>query len=443
MKFNLSAAVSQPGYSNASAGCYSKFLKNGDQGSLITTAIAFRTRVLPRGIGFLAVDKVSVVLKLAPGSPVRKNISDYYFAFYLNDPLTNSPGTLVGHVSPVIPVSGSVIRTTFSWFSINVSTARLPPLNHNTTYWFALLPPIARVVLPSFRSVNGVLLGGVYDPDNTLSVNMNNVLFTTVELSSERWSADGLYNCARKNASTWLQSQVSWFSVISAVSRFHKAFENPLGVGPLRMGIDVSGFHIISAVLSAVEFSAATPISSAVRDSMDSGNGIIDTTMPMLSGVNPDRHSLDESTGVIVSIAAGIIVAIAAILFLVYQSSITRIVREAKHRHSGTFSARSTQLSSMGAPNEVIVGATNSIVLDRTATGVLTSTNTLMLARVGNIRSSRLTIEDASPKCSMVGVDLDVFPEKDARVQPIVYDAPLRIVTIGSTAAKPATHRGL
>ena len=244
--FNLAAAVPQPERSTASVGCYSTLGGTTDRGSKMTTAITFRTRLLPGGVGAFGVDNVHVVLKRAPGSPVtRTRIDDHSYAFYAHDPISRAPGVMLTPATPVSTAAGHVTKV-FAWYSITISGTGSPVLKPNTTYWFALLPPLAPLVLPTPSSVDGILLGGVFDPTNTLRIrtDWDRNQFTTAELGSQRWPMDGSFNCATVGASVFLNSQSHWAKATAAVNRFSLPSSNPINQGPLRMGIDVHGFQV-------------------------------------------------------------------------------------------------------------------------------------------------------------------------------------------------------
>lgn len=235
-----------------SVGCGRILGGAGDPGSQVTTAIAFRTRSLPgayRNFNAFTADLVRVVIKAAPGSPAgRTAINDFFYAFYAHDPVRNAPGALLAAPAPVFSSGSSTLSSTFQWYGIDVSRVSAGlTLLPNTTYWFSLLPPAARVTLPaSLTSANGILFGGVYDPTNSLALNVasDRTLFTTAELGSESRANDPNFNCGVVGASTFLRDMSIWGLAPLASSRLRFPPANPTGLGPLRMGIDVQGYNV-------------------------------------------------------------------------------------------------------------------------------------------------------------------------------------------------------
>ena len=70
----------------------------------------------------------------------------------------HGPGALLAPAVPVVTLAG-VITSSFAWYAIDVTGSTRVTLLPNTTYWFAILPPAATVVLTPASPVNGVILG--------------------------------------------------------------------------------------------------------------------------------------------------------------------------------------------------------------------------------------------------------------------------------------------
>lgn len=70
--------------------------------------------------------------------------------------------------------------------------------------------------------------------------------FTSVELGSERWMSDGSFSCASTMAanspvnrgSLFLREHSKWTG--AAGNRFRRPYPNPTGIGPLRIGLDIT-----------------------------------------------------------------------------------------------------------------------------------------------------------------------------------------------------------